>query len=123
MKRIAAVFAASAVVLIAIPFISTAQAQRVPSRWHYAYVAFAPWQGAAEIVYVETDGCRRQVVAVDPVMSETDRTVIDVNVTQGRAAAQAVLILGNNGWEMIGEGSSYCRGANEKAILFKRAGR
>ena len=123
MKRIAVLFAATAVVLIAIPLISTAQAQRVVSRWQYAYVAFAPWQGAAEIVYVEAEGCRRQVVTVEPVMSETDRRLIDANVTQGRAAAQAVVILGNNGWEMIGEGSSYCRGDNEKAILFKRAGR
>jgi hypothetical protein len=41
-------------------------------------------------------------------------------VTQGRAAAQAVLLLGNNGWEMVGEGPSFCRGDNDKAILFKR---
>lgn len=122
MRRAAAVVAAAGLIA-AIPFISTAQAPRVPSRWQYAYVAFAPWQGTAEIIYVEADGCRRQVVTVDPVMSETDRRLIDANVTQGRAAAQAVVILGNNGWEMIGEGSSYCRGDNEKAILFKRAGR
>jgi hypothetical protein len=123
MGRTLIVAAAACGLLAAIPLISTAQAQRIPSRWQYAYVAFASWQGAAEIVYVEAEGCRRQVVTVEPVMSETDRRLIDANVTQGRAAAQAVAILGNNGWEMIGEGSSYCRGDNEKAILFKRAGR
>jgi hypothetical protein len=120
MRRTFAIMFSVAAAISAIPLITSAQAQRAPARWQHAYVAFAPWQGAAEIIYVEDGGCRRQIVTVEPVLSDTDPRLIDANVTQGRAAAQAVLILGNNGWEMIGEGSSYCRGNNEKALLFKR---
>ena len=121
MRRATAAVGVVVFVMTAIPFIKSAQAQRLPSRWQHAYVVFAPWQGTAEIVYIEETGCRRQIVTVDPIMSDVDPRFIDAQVTQGRAVAQAVLILGNNAWEMIGAGSPYCSGADGRALLFKRA--
>lgn len=74
------------------------------------------------VQFIEDDGCRADVVKVDPIRHPDRWSAIDMYATRGKAMAVAVRRLGADGWEMIGDGEPYCgTGSANTAIHFKRA--
>ena len=124
MKRIGITCVGIAAVVAAISFVSTATAQNRVSdvSWQYAYVAYG---NSAEVVvqFIEDDGCRVEVSNVNPVRRSDMWSAIDMSATRGKAVASAVRRLGADGWEMIGQGESYCGAYGDNAIHFKRVTR
>lgn len=124
MKRIGITCVGIAAVVAAISFVSTATAQNRVSdvSWQYAYVAYG---NSAEVVvqFIEDDGCRAEVIKVEPVRRSDMWSGTDMSATRGKAVASAVRRLGADGWEMIGQGDSYCGTYGDNAIHFKRVAR
>ena len=90
-----------------------------PSRWAYAYVSSTAG-GDVYASFMEAAGCRSTKVEVEPVRAIQGPDLNDMAATQALATAKAVHQLGDAGWEMIGEGTSYCHSDARKAIHFKR---
>lgn len=96
---------------------SAQRGQGWPAWWAYAEVS-TDASGVVLLSYAAEDGCRVNKVEVDPVRGLQG---IDMSATEALATARAVSQLGHRGWEMIGEGTSYCHGGGRKAIHFKLA--
>ena len=91
-----------------------------PSRWAHAYVSSTAG-GDVYISYMEAAGCRSTKVEVDPVRAIQGPDLNDMAATMALATAKAVSQMGNSGWQMVGEGTSYCHSHERKAIHFKLA--
>lgn len=125
MKRIGIICVAIGAVLVALSLVSTARAQNRVSDipWEYAYVAHGTYAADVVVQFIEDDGCRVEVIKVDPVRRSDRWSEIDWYATRGKAVAFAVRRLGADGWEMVGQGESYCGTYGDTAIHFKRARR
>ena len=92
-----------------------AQGPYWPYSWTHAYVHTDGKD--VYVTYVEAKGCRDQKIE----LSFSAGWNLDPTGVHALATANAVSLLGNNGYEMVGEGYAYCHFANRRAIHFKRA--
>jgi hypothetical protein len=65
---------------------------------------------------VERNGCRDEKIE----LSFTTTRNLDLVGTRALARANAVTLLGNSGYELVGEGHAYCHSGDRRAIHFKR---
>jgi hypothetical protein len=85
-----------------------------PVSWQHAYVLTDSQD--VTVTYVERSGCRDQKIE----LSLTSKWNLDPMGIRALAIANAVTLLGNNGYELVGEGHAYCHASDRRAIHFKR---
>ena len=125
MKRMSPTVVVIALVVIGVfaaraPVSLAQSGQGWPTRWSHAYVSSTAG-GDVYISVMEATGCRSTKIEVDPVRATQGPDLNDMAATVALATAKAVSQMGNNGWEMVGEGTSYCHSHERKAIHFKLA--
>lgn len=86
-----------------------------PRSWEHAYVLTDSQD--VSVTYVERSGCRDQKIE----LSSTTTWNLDPVGVRALARANAVTLLGNNGYELVGEGHAYCHSGDRRALHFKRA--
>jgi anaerobic selenocysteine-containing dehydrogenase len=103
--------------LMAPPALARQQSAR---SWRYAY-AEARSTSTVEVCYVESAGCRMEVISVPGVPVRGEIGMTDSAATIHRGMIRALGALGAAGWELVGE-SEAIKSGSARVMVFKRPG-
>jgi hypothetical protein len=116
------VLRSSGVTTMTTPASGTERQPQAIATFKYAYVVET--DGAALICFAEANGCRIERVTVPPVeVKISSSRAIDASATARLAVVEAVAMLGDVGWDMVGVGSAYGHYQERPAVHFRKLGR
>jgi hypothetical protein len=98
---------------------STTAQQAASDKWEYSVISVVNWDSDrkiyyARLCYIQSAGCRYSDIEGPPI-DEND----GASYAKQKTLAKAVAILGQNGWEMVGEFGAFA-GKDQQQLYFKR---
>ena len=98
---------------------STTAQQTASERWEYSVISVVNWDNErkiyyARLCYIQSSGCRYSDIEGPPIV-ENDGP----SYAKQKTLAKAVAILGQSGWEMVGEFAAFA-GKDQQQLYFKR---